>query len=115
MTKRTLTANRITSLTGVVEKQMKDILKRDNLVWLPLIRYTLLCLIAIAFLSTFAQANFVDILVPGYMLLIISTTLNLNYLGYLNQFYGLTLCLFAYDIFWLFFASAVIILIIVLI
>lgn len=68
----------------------------------------LIGIILLGFLSTFAQANFIDIVVPGYMLLIMFTTINTNYINYLHQFYALTVCLLIYDLFWLFFVSTVI-------
>ena len=80
--------------------------------WLPLIRMALIAIIVLGFLSTFTQANFIDIIIPGYMLLIMFTTINTNYINYLHQFYALSVCLLIYDLFWLFFVSTVIILII---
>jgi len=66
-----------------------------------------LAVMAMGFLTTFTQANFVDFIVSGYMLLIIYTTINSNLLGYLNQFFGIAVIAFCYDLIWVLFASTV--------
>ena len=82
-------------------------IEKDTIDWIQYIKYLVIVIMVIGYLSTFAQANFIDIIVPGYMLLIIYTTINSNLMGYLNQFFGICFILVSYDLIWLFFASTV--------
>jgi hypothetical protein len=75
--------------------------------WFKFLKFGILITFFAALFSTFAFASFMDLIALGYIILIMFTTIEQNYTGYLSQFFSLLVILVTYDIFWLLFASTV--------
>lgn len=91
----------------MVENKVKGVLKLDKVNYLPFIKILLYISVGLAFINMFTRADFINLLIPVYILAILSSNFKKNSLENLILFTyaaGITLIT---DLLWLFFRSSV--------
>ena len=90
-----------------IESYIKSSLNLQTIAWLPLIRILLYVSIGLAFCNMFTRADFINMLIPVYMLAIFSTSLSNKLLENLKLFLIVATVTLGTDFLWLFFRSSV--------
>lgn len=90
-----------------IEVNIKNSLKLNNIKWGWLIKTLCYLLIILSFFNLFKRADFINILLPVYMLAILSTSIQSKQLSNLNLFFFACIFSLGTDFLWLFFRSSV--------
>lgn len=96
-------------LADNIEKHIKTTFKMQTIKWLTLIRILLYCSIGLAFFNMFTRADFINMLIPVYMLAIFSTSFSSKLINNLKIFLIAASLTLITDFLWLVFRSSVII------
>ena len=90
-----------------IEGNIKSTLNMKTLKWGWFTKLLLLILLVLSFLNMFTRADFVNILLPVYMLAIFSTSLQSKLINNLQLFFIASTLTLGTDFLWLFFRSSV--------
>lgn len=90
-----------------IESYIKSSLNLQTISWLPLIKILLFVSIGLAFFNMFTRADFINMLIPVYMLAIFSTSMSNKLLENLKLFLIAATVTLGTDFLWLFFRSSV--------
>jgi len=91
-----------------IEGKIKLTLNMQTIRWLFLIRICLYSLIVLSFLNMFTRADFINMLLPVYMIAMFSTSFGSKMLENLKLFLIAATLTLGTDFLWLFFRSSVI-------
>lgn len=90
-----------------MENQLKATLNMQTIRWLPFIRILLYCSIALSFINMFQRADYINMLIPVYILAIFSTSFGSKMLDHLKMFLIASAFTLITDLLWLIFRSSV--------
>ena len=96
-------------LAGNIENAVKNTFKVKSVQWMWFTKLLLVVTLILAFLNMFLKADFINVVIPMYILMITFTTLDQNPASYIHSFLVMIGFTLASDLLWIIFHDSVII------